>query len=961
MTTRSLRALVASLLIGLVPGIVPTAAARETKTPQVHFLNPSPAYDPGSDPTGSSATPAISDRSDGVDGLYRLVAWGADGPTGARVVAALNVGGEESSIGEMERSKELGDTWELLWDIPDELPAGPATLIVKLLHPNGPVITRDEVNVRLRHQPSGSAVTTNPGPDQGVGITWPKLGGTLGFYRKSGGAWTTILDGVTSEGTQQLRAFYSVSSPGAAPEYVFCATLDTQPQVEPYSFQLGCELQGETTPKQVTAVGFVAEGTYEDGGQTQGVGLTQESADVVRARGVAQLPRDMTISVDPIGRALVNQCAGLLVSVTDGLGRPVQGANVDVHLKGPEGSGFATGTQTSGSKAPDRGKHEVAPTTNCTGNAAGEQGVHPAPEGERPTFHRESTDGSGLSGPDGIAPGVWRFDAYSTAAGFADVTVWLDEPGSPGGTDDDKPAENEVAVSSRLQWLPEAPSIAIDSQARSAATEEGCIPFLARVSAGGAPMPLANVDLDATGPDEGVTFCSPEGADDVWRVDHPQEGTGAPEGGPPVRSVEGDADERGTLLFGLTSSTGGETSITVWVDGESGTDDNVKGPTEPHATRTFSWVADPSDVKLSFLNPSPYGGTSAGNGTGTQLLPGDDVRVAVSANVPDYVNQLSLSVSSDGGLNFSEIGSPQRITGSDVFGSDWSVDLPRGDHTLRVELPGTDVFTDMPVQVGKPGVVDTSLEPLETARLETPAMAGAAAFTEGATPVTGTASAGAEGVDLFYTTVAGGVTPQFLDWVYCGYVDLAGTGSAPQPFEGTCALAEGERAWNVTGISALTVDCTTVAGCNAAPDGGGPLGRTAEKDSGDAVRVYGREAAPGLKIELPKTKGRVGTCHPVNVFVQDAAGMIVPEATVDLVVRGKGVRICGATGGSRGYVSPGHVRLPALLDGSVTVDIISTSVGRSNIIAWLDEDGDGAPDATERDATARFNWIRSRG
>ena len=207
------------------------------------------------------------------------------------------------------------------------------------------------------------------------------------------------------------------------------------------------------------------------------MGLTQESADVVRTTGVVQSPRDMSISVAPIGRALINGCAGLLVAVTDGRGRPVQGANVDVHLRGPEGSGFATGPQTSSSKAPDGGKHEVAPTTSCTGNAAGEQGVHPAPDGKRPTFHRESTDGSGLSGPDGIAPGVWRFDAYSTTAGFADVTVWLDEDRSGDGTDDDRIGADEIAVTSRLQWLPEAPTIAIESLARQRGRLRGMHPL----------------------------------------------------------------------------------------------------------------------------------------------------------------------------------------------------------------------------------------------------------------------------------------------------------------------------------------------------------------------------------------------------------------------------------------------------------------------------------------------------
>ena len=136
-------------------------------------------------------------------------------------------------------------------------------------------------------------------------------------------------------------------------------------------------------------------------------------------------------------------------------------------------------------------------------------------------------------------------------------------------------------------------------------------------------------------------------------------------------------------------------------------------------------------------------------------------------------------------------------------------------------------------------------------------------------------------------------------------------------------------------------------------------GRTAEKDSGDAVRIYGREAAPGLKIELPKTKGRVGTCHPVNVFVQDAAGRSVPEATVDLVLKGKGVTDLRGDRSTRGTSAPATSGFRRSSTARSRWTSISTEPGRTIITAWLDEDSDGRRDATERDATARFRWRRS--
>jgi hypothetical protein len=254
-------------------------------------------------------------------------------------------------------------------------------------------------------------------------------------------------------------------------------------------------------------------------------------------------------------------------------------------------------------------------------------------------------------------------------------------------------------------------------------------------------------------------------------------------------------------------------------------------------------------------------------------------------------------------------------------------------------------------------VVDGSLvTPLESVEIAAPSVGSPAPFVEGVAPVSGSASAGAEGVDLYYTTVPAGISPEATDWKYCGYADLGGTGNSPQPFEEPCTLAEGEFLANVTALAALAVDCTTIAGCNASPDGGGTGTRTVVKDAGDAVRIYPRDSAPTLSIHLPRKKGEVGTCHPVNVFVTDFAGESVPNGLVDLRIEGSGVRVCGVIGGSRSSLGPGHVRIPTLLDGSASVDILSNKAGRSSIVAWLDEDGDGSRDATEADVSASFSW-----
>jgi hypothetical protein len=99
------------------------------------------------------------------------------------------------------------------------------------------------------------------------------------------------------------------------------------------------------------------------------------------------------------------------------------------------------------------------------------------------------------------------------------------------------------------------------------------------VREGNSPVVGQNIDIHITGPDASVSFCDPPGAN--TRRD--------PDQGPHVagthtdsnaKHAEGETDETGRFVFGVSSAGEGRTNIAAWIDDN---DDDVQGTTESAA------------------------------------------------------------------------------------------------------------------------------------------------------------------------------------------------------------------------------------------------------------------------------------------------------------------------------------------------------------------------------------------
>ena len=1002
---RSLSAIV--ILILLMPTARVAAQEAPAEPATIHLLNPSAAYDP----SGGSSPPAVSDKPDGVANAYHVVAWTEGAPTGARVEASVTSGGSVHPIGGLVRVGQSA-MWETLWDIPEGLAQGPATISIRLLEPSETgfnELARDEVEVRLRHKGTGSPGLEDQGPDEAVSLRWPLPNGRLGFFKPSGGKWHGAVDLAVSAGAERVDVFYSVSEPGTEPLYKFCGNAAVTPGAVPLFVRADCGLLEEDLPSDVTAVGALARLSTDPTGVVDPEAFSQESADVNVAAGYVQKRNDMRLNLLPFGRALQEQCVTFVVGVSDGFSRPVQGVNLDVHLEGPAAASFAVASQSSGGRAPDSEGHTPVPAVNFAGTESGEQGSHgdpppsegepeegepeegepeegepeegepeegePAPEGEAGAEgvaprHRESTDGSGLSGGDGVGPGGWRFDLYSAEAGIADLTVWIDG-GRPGQRDDDVLGRSEPLASARAQWFSEAPTLRVTPLAGSGMVGD-CRAFVASVRAGGVPVPGINVDIHATGPAPDVDFCTPSFGS-VLRAPLPLAGADEPHShetdvesfhptaeAPAVQHTEASASEQGIVVFGLSSPVPGDASIVAWADGEVGTDNDVQGSSEPTGVAALSWAGSTGDVELSFIDPSDYGGVgSPGIGTGTQLPEGRPISINVRGDVPSLIPGVEILISSDGGETFRALGVADRVGNSNNYTLEWIVDVPRGPHRLRAQVFGTDVVEDIGVRVGPPQqALETSVVPLEYLSLESPDTVTGTVFIEGKTKVTGQASPGAEGVDLFYTTKSAKDTPQAADWLFCGYIDLDGTGTELQPFEGECTLRPNDRPWEVTGIGAVSVDCTLQDGCDPDPAAaGGVQGRGAQKESGDAVTVRGRFTESVVHVRGPR-RGRVDRCRRFVVGVSTLDRYPVPGDDLDLAILRGAASFCNLPGADYGWSgSSTHIETTVPIQGKIAFGLRSPTAGRSSMVGWVDLDGDDRRGEEEAFDRRRFKAI----
>lgn len=961
----------------------------EPTGPAVTLLNPAAEYQPGLDQTGDE-TPKISDKFDGVNETFHIAAVTRGAPQGAIVEAFWQPsGGGETSIGTLTRLDDGAGAWGLEWDVPEDL-SGAGTMVVKLFNGTNELAIDSEA----------AEIDNN---EETVEIGWPTNGGRLGWFKPKGGNWRAAIEGTTSRFAQRVFVYYTTSPNGSQPVYKNCAATT---YVNPPAAAAGtnfrrwtftCELAGTDVPSDLTGIAAVA--TETDNPIQPGASglLTNESGDAHRVVGYAQEVEDMTLSIAPAHPATVsaayptgdaqeagNDCLEFNITVLDGLERPVQGANVDIHLQGPgDEAGFgdegAAAHGSSSSRPPNDGGHENEEGWDCDSPGArfGDQGEHELPDRDDVKHIESTTTGTGMSGPTGIRPGQFRFHIFSEEPGRSFLTAWVDEEPLKKETgvrdaDDDVRGPGEASDTYEAQWLAGPTQVRLVPSSDSFVTGS-CNQVTVSVRGGRTPVEGANVDVHATGPTNDLDFCDPPGAspnrapeDGSHDDEDSGEGSHPPEDpdGSSTQHTEGETDDSGAFVIGLRSPADGDTTLQAWVDGGRGSDNDVQDSGEPSGNGGYTWASSADDATVRFLNPSGYG-----DGAGYNVSVAEDgnefFHIITRVDLPSLIDGVEILVSSDDGASFSKIGDAVRIGQSDVYQFQWTAPIDEGSYTLRARIVGTDRSDDAEIDL------DNSLNTVELSR---PANNEAVAFVEQTATVEGTASAEAEGATFYYAQTAARDVNDAAAWTECGTVELEAPGDAPQQFQGDCTLAEGDQAGSVTGIAAIADTCDPLAGCDP------PLGAVMH-ESGDAHRAFGLDSTPIVGLRPAGGEGAKGTCQRIVVDVEDQAGGGVPGADVDVHLDGPGgnVHFCNPDGSFDNRDAPNegnhapvqgnsdegrhqnsgivHTEGQTGSNGRFVVGIVAKRNGTSRVTAWVDETENDVEDGHESSAKATFRWV----
>jgi hypothetical protein len=542
----------ALLLMAMLASLLPATSA--IAAPTIEFLNPS-GY--------STPPPTISDIQDS-DGNVHLVAWAREVPSQALVEFEIQPTGGNAATFTAERVG--ADTWEAFVPLAASYTDGAYTLRARLYR--GIPGDADEVdNAEMTVEIDQSNLP--PPTGETVELAYPDNGDPLGVFVPKGKRPAAVFDYAASVDTERVRAFYTLTDPGAAPVWEESCG-DAVPDDQGFG-QVRCTLKEGHSALDVTAVAIVSNRTAAPADPSAAL---DDTGDAHRVLPYLQQPSELQITSGNTTATLAT-CHILTAIVKDQLDRPVATANVDVHADGPEDQLHfsSSGTNTDPFQAPDTGHVSKENAKRCDNNAnSGLQGDHNSP-GRDDAKHIESTTGTSNSGQ-------FRFALRSDFAGGTFITAWADVD------DDDNPDLNEATGGTQLGWgsPPPPPTLEIFvSPTSTNGTNGSCVPFEIVARRGGGPFNAANVDIHLQGPDPAVDFCEVSGGGTT----RPPEGGGHIEDGHEdgTRHGEGEADAGGKFVFGVRSLVSGTTQIQVWLDSN---DDDVSSG-EPSKTATVTW------------------------------------------------------------------------------------------------------------------------------------------------------------------------------------------------------------------------------------------------------------------------------------------------------------------------------------------------------------------------------------
>lgn len=469
------------------PSATPSSTASPSPTgPAIQFLNP------------SGHSNIVSTKDDGTNNTYHLVAATRALPSNALVEFKYQSGtGNEVSIGIATRVGTT-DTFQLQWAV-GSLPDGTYTLKA-ILYSGTIELARDEEEAVVNNE--DDTLPSPPDPQaETVEITAPANGAAAGFFQPAGQPTAHTIVEVTSsaaldppslsQGTANVRVFYTTSAPGTEPEWVECGTEARAEDGNKIECTIAEPEEGATaaTPEQVTALAAVADG--ELSGLPENV--TPGSGDAHRVFPYVQVPTNITLAPTAQTGKPAGTCADPVLATTlDQNGRPITGLNVDVHAKGPsDGLQFDDPDENSSTHQPPDKAH-TAPelTRDCEGDAEGEaeQGQHELSPGNPDIKHVESVSGT-------TEDGTFQFQLYSPDAGRSDFAVFADVD-----DDDQWCAEEESALGSVTfsQSASPSPSPSGSASSSPSSSPSGSSSPSASTTPSGSPTPAEPTTL---GPD----------------------------------------------------------------------------------------------------------------------------------------------------------------------------------------------------------------------------------------------------------------------------------------------------------------------------------------------------------------------------------------------------------------------------------------------------------------------------
>ena len=551
-TPRSLRA--ACVAAALVASVFPMRSA--FAAPTIELLNPS----------GYTATPQLSGKAD-VNGAYHLVAWVSDVPANPLVEFEIIGVQTPTSTATVTATQASSDTFEGDFAIPSAFSDG-QYILRAIIYENftGPGTGTERDTAEQVVTINNSDVIPPPQAET-LEITYPENGGEFGFYTPPGKATAGVIAGTASANARQVRVLYTTTSAGSAPAWKDCGS---GPVATDRSFRARCTLETGTSLSSVRAVAAVANETAPP---VPPNAAADEAGDAHRVVPFAQEPT--TVSFEPSAiQQEPARCQALVVQVADQDGQPIAVANVDVHAVGPTDQlRFATQAGTnSGFQSPDKGHGGTETTARCAAtDSEGTQAEHSVPGGND-LKHIESTTGTNNAGE-------FTFVLRSDDMGGTQVNAWADD------VDDDSRGLGEASGNGRIGWgqAPPPPQQEIFVDPTSATATVGtCHRFVVAARQSGAPIVGANADIHIIGP-AGVAFCST--GDSNTRAPDLGGHTGDAHDAD-TRHNEGETDDAGNLVFGVTAPTEGDTQIVAWLDSP---DDDALTASEPTGTSRVEW------------------------------------------------------------------------------------------------------------------------------------------------------------------------------------------------------------------------------------------------------------------------------------------------------------------------------------------------------------------------------------